>query len=168
MKFAIDTEFNGMGGELLSLALVPWDEEAPSLYLRVPVREPIRLDPWVKQNVWPLMDRVPDDIRYGAADNVSLVCSVSAWGPIIARYLTDEFNRFGVPYIIADWPDDIAYFCKAIITGPGEMAAIPRVQFDIVRVDPYEAGSAPVGAVRHNAWWDAVALRDHLKKHSAP
>jgi len=72
-----------------------------------------------------------------------------------------------VPYIIADWPDDIRYFCQTVITGPGEMpAALARLQFDMVRVDPYEAGSAPPGAVRHNAWWDAVALRDHLKLHT--
>jgi hypothetical protein len=158
MKFTIDTEFNGFGGELLSLALVPWDDYYPSLYLRVPDHHHPGgegLEPWVSKNVWPYIASAPV-----LAD----IAAVPAWASTITQYLS---ARGGVPYIIADWPDDIRYFCQTVITGPGEMpAALARLQFDMVRVDPYEAGSAPPGAVRHNAWWDAVALRDHLKLHT--
>lgn len=162
MKFAIDTEFNGFGGEVLSMALVPWDEDAPTFYICVP-RPHGALNPWVAQNVWPMIHQIGD----GAISGGVVVANAEDWAGYIAEYLTNENHRFGVPYIIADWPDDIRYFCEAVITGPGEMASIPRLQFDVVRVDPYESGSAPPLAIRHNAWWDAVALRDHLKKHSA-
>lgn len=160
MKFTIDTEFNGFNGELLSMALVPWDEGDLALYLRVP--EPLApLEPWVRDNVWPIMDACPFEHplcgRY----------PVRHWAAVIASYLTDEDARFGVPYLIADWPDDIRYFCQAVITAPGEMAAIPRVQFDVVRVDAWEGVNAPDYAVQHNAYWDATMLRDHLKRLSA-
>lgn len=156
MKFAIDTEFNGFNGELLSLALVPWGDDTPSLYLRV--AEPLgELVPWVAENVWPLIDRHWCESRVH-------IGPVSTWAGRIADYL--ETYCIGVPYIIADWPDDIRFFCEAIITAPGEMTAIPRVQFDIVRVDPYEGGGVHIDARRHNAWWDARVLRDHLRKHS--
>ena len=164
MKFTIDTEFNGFGGELLSMALVPWEDDwAPSLYLRVP-RALGPLEEWVKENVWPEMDQIPWSV---ASSDWAMVSPVKEWAGIIARYLTDAEHRVGVPYIIADWPDDIRYFCQTIITGPGEMAPIARMQFDVVRVDPWEAGFSTPGAVRHNAYWDAVALRDHLKARSA-
>jgi hypothetical protein len=157
MKFTIDTEFNGFGGELLSMALVPFDTDYPSLYLRV--REPLaQLEPWVEENVWPIMDRHHCETAVRAGP-------VKQWAGVIAAYL--DAYCIGVPYIIADWPDDIRYFCQAVITGPGEMAPIARLQFDVVRVDPWEAGFSAPGAVRHNAWWDAVALRDHLKALSA-
>jgi len=163
MKFTIDTEFNGFGGELLSIALVPWDAEAPALYLCV--NRPVgMLDPWVAENVWPIAHEIPWEV---AKSDWTRVAPVSEWHVAISSYLTDEDHRFGVPYIIADWPDDIRYFCQAVITGPGEMAAIPRMQFDVVRVDPWEGGFSAPGAVRHNAYWDAVALRDHLQQFSA-
>jgi hypothetical protein len=156
MKFTLDTEFNGFGGKLLSLALVPWDDDAPSFYIRVPDVLGVELEPWVEANVWPHMDS-------HRADHFADV-PLGGWAERIARYL-GGFSH--VPYIIADWPDDIRYFCQAIITGPGEMVPIPRLQFDVVRVDPWEAGTPPTGAVRHNAWWGAVVLRDHLKAFSA-
>lgn len=160
MKYTIDTEFNGFGGELLSLALVPWDEADLALYLRVPA--PIApLDPWVAENVWPLIDACPLEHRLCA------MAPVEEWAHRIAAYLTNDGDGRGIPYIIADWPDDIRYFCEAIVTAPGEMAAIPRLQFDVVRVDPYEAGTASDMAVRHNAYWDALVLRDHVKLFSA-
>ena len=59
--------------------------------------------------------------------------------------------------IIADWPDDIRYFCQAIITAPGQMVNIPRLTFELARVDAYPSQLA--GAVQHNALWDARALR---------
>lgn len=163
MRLFLDTEFNGFGGELLSLALVPWEMDfAPPLYLCV-IEPRETLDPWVKLNVWPLRCEAPQ--AYGSS-KWTVFAPVSKWAAVIADYLTDEYHRFGVPYIVADWPDDIRYFCQAIMTGPGEMASIPRLQFDMLRVDSYPTDLP--GAVRHNALWDALVLRHHVKKFSAP
>jgi hypothetical protein len=149
VRYFLDTEFNEFGGELLSLALV--DQDGESLYI---IYEPTeKIGPWVAENVMPIMRSVPRDIQ------PYVVKHGSKTGP---RLIADFFARRGgsVPYIITDWPDDVRYFCQAIITGPGEMAAIPRLQFDIVRVDAYPT-TLP-DAVQHNAWWDAVALREKL------
>jgi hypothetical protein len=154
MKFFLDTEFNGFGGELISLALVPWetDHELPELYLATPSMS-IEPEPWVLAHVLPIIDAPGAEPVWSVCEN---------WPMLIADYLRNVSGY--APYIIADWPDDIRHFCNAIITGPGEMAPISRVQFDVLRVDAYP--STLPGAVQHNALWDARALRHHVRMRS--
>jgi hypothetical protein len=38
-----------------------------------------------------------------------------------------------------------------------------RLKFEILRVEPYPTDLQ--GAVEHNAWWDAMALRRRLLRH---
>lgn len=144
MRYTLDTEFNGFGGDLLSLALVREDGE--SLYLVT--SDPPPLVEWVAVNVWPIMHDCPADV---------VVAPMPKWPAAIAHFFAEDL---GVPYVISDWPDDIRYLCQALITGPGMMAPVPRIQFDVVRVDAYP--TALHGAVQHNAWWDAMALRARL------
>jgi hypothetical protein len=59
--------------------------------------------------------------------------------------------------VISDWPDDIKYFCQELITGPGKMVDIPGITFEVVRVDAWP-NKIP-GALQHNAYWDAIALK---------
>lgn len=147
MHYFLDVEFNAFEGELLSLALIRQDGE--SLYLVHPTdRMTTDPDPWVLKNVIPLLFSVPSDVKIVHIER-------SNWAGEIAGFLRGDPR----PYIVTDWPDDIAYFCKAIITAPGFMAAIPSLRFEMVRVDAYPT-ELP-GAVQHNAWWDAAALR-HL------
>lgn len=81
------------------------------------------------------------------------MCDPELFGRLTAWYLhTDPY-----PVIVADWPDDIKYMCQALITGPGEMVDIPCIRFELARVDAYP--SRLVGAIQHNALWDARALR---------
>lgn len=141
MKYYIDTEFDGFGGDLLSLGIA---SKADSLYLRVP--KPATLTPWVAENVWPIIDAVPFHVNPMPLDE---------WPNVIAGFLGGD----DAPHIVADWPDDIRYFCQPLITGPGEMVNIPRISFEVVRVDAYP--SALTQAIQHNAWWDAQALK-HL------
>lgn len=64
--------------------------------------------------------------------------------------------------IIADSPVDIGRFCAALSTsedGGWASADYPRMTFEVHNVDCYPT-TLP-GAVQHNAWWDAMALR-HL------
>lgn len=150
MRCFLDCEFNGFGGELISLALVPQSKWRPALYLVITdAAEPI--DPWVRLNVLTVLDDVP-----GGVD----VQRVSR--PTAARLLGDYLRADTTQtVIVADWPDDIALLCKLLMTGPGEMVAThQRIQFEMVRVNSYPTDV--VGAVRHNAVWDAMALRDRL------
>lgn len=147
MRYFLDTEFNGFGGSILSLALVSHTGE--SLYIVWPTNDMAEdPDPWVLQNVIPLMDKVPAHVypvhaRRGTDDAAQA----------IAKFLHGD----PAPEIVTDWPDDIRYFCQEVITGPGMMVAIPRLAFQMLRVDAYPTHVK--GAVQHNAWWDAIALR---------
>ena len=57
MRYFLDTEYNGIGGALLSLALVPEDGE--ELYLTLKTDEPIV--EWVESHVVPYLDRCPSN-----------------------------------------------------------------------------------------------------------
>lgn len=143
MIYFLDCEFNGFGGELMSLALVREDGEA--LYLLY--ERPADMDPWVAANVWPIMRSIPSGYA------IRHVANQESGAYEIANFLAGDPR----PYIITDWPDDVRYFCAAVIVGPGQMAPIPSLRFEVVRQDAYPTGLK--NAVQHNALWDALALR---------
>jgi hypothetical protein len=147
MKYYLDTEFNGFGGDLLSLALVR--EDNSSLYLIYDFEG--TYDPWVKANVVPILLDFPD--LQGNKFNVNQISAPYA----IQNYLLNDNDV----HIISDWPDDIRYFCQSIITGPGMMISIPKFTFSVERVDAYPTKLK--GAVQHNALWDALALKTILQ-----
>lgn len=142
MRYYLDTEFNGFGGQLLSLALVREDGE--SIYWVSPYNFDGHWNRWVLQNVVPIYHDCP--VKADMDTPLSL--------QIMGLMQGDQS-----PIIVTDWPDDIRYFCQAVITAPGEMIALPDLRFEMQRVDAYPT-TLP-GAVQHNAWWDAMALR-HL------
>ena len=141
MRYFLDTEFNGMGGDLISLALAA--EDGRELYLAIQCNNP---GPWAAANVIPI-------INCDGALPLMLVKTPTMIGMAVDAFM----ERDSDPVIIADWPDDIAYFCKTLITGPGEMVNIPSLKFEIIRVDAYP--TMLPGAIQHNALWDARALR---------
>jgi hypothetical protein len=147
MKYFLDCEFNGYRGELISLALVCNDGR--ELYLAHPRLE--RMEPWVAANVEPIVT---------LNDAMPIVASN------FAGYLTDFFRGDPLPHVVADWPDDIRYLCECLITGPGQMINIPCLRCDVERVDAYPTDL--VGAVQHNALWDARALKAKLTSTSLP
>lgn len=143
MNYFLDTEFNEFGGDLISLALVR-EDGGKELYVATGCGAP---GAWVAANVIPIV------FCEGA---IPVMVNARNIGWEIARFLEgDEY-----PVIVADWPDDIRYFCGALITKPGEMVGIPRLQFNLVRADAYP--TTLEGAVQHNALWDARALRHML------
>lgn len=131
----------------MSLALVR--EDGPSLYLVYEPGGPF--DPWVEQNVSPLLRCVPADVEVRAVDQIG-------GARAIAAFLYGDPD----PEIVADWPDDVQLFCAAIIYGPGRTAPLDRLRFEIRRVQSYPTDLP--GAVEHNAWWDAMALRRRLMR----
>jgi hypothetical protein len=148
LRYFLDTEFNGFGGVLLSLALVR--EDGPSLYLVY--SPPRRIDPWVERHVLPRLASVPASVEPVAVEQRS-------GARAIAAFLDGDHN----PKIIADWPDDIRLLCQALMLGPGSTVLMERIAFEILRVEPYPTDLEH--AVEHNAWWDAMALRRRLMRH---
>lgn len=151
-RFYIDCEFDGHGGELLSMAIVR--ENGRGLYLCI-ADEPDFLDPWVEKNVWPLVHlRLPVGRTFAY---------VNDWGDLIRRFI----NELTSPVIVADSPVDIWRFCEVITTDNGAWRStdFPRMTFEVHNVDCYPTDLP--GAVQHNAWWDAMALRHKLTQGKA-
>lgn len=165
MRYFLDCEFDAFGGPLISLALVREDLE--SLYL---VYRDEAEDPWVQENVIPKLWSIPSPMP-GMAHNLTGSHQLVRLQPAPAEPIRMPSHEMGAriiasflegddrPYIVADWPDDIAYFCRAVMTGPGHMATMKNLRFEMTRVLSYPTDLP--GAVQHNAYWDAKALR-HL------
>lgn len=142
MRHYIDTEFNSWQGELISLALV--SENNRELYVVLP--RPARVNPWVAKHVMPYLDWVPSGSKIR-----------TIFPSMLQAYLEKYFEGDDHPVVIADWPDDIKFLSEALMTGPGTMIQIPKISFELHRVDAYP--TSLVGAVQHNALWDALALK---------
>ncbi|WEK46626.1 MAG: hypothetical protein P0Y56_16715 [Candidatus Andeanibacterium colombiense] len=137
MRYFLDAEFNGFGGELISLALVPEKGGLPPFY------EAIRCDvptEWVAQNVIPVLETRPlarEEVARRFAD-----------------YLGDDPD----PHLVADWPEDISHAALLLITGPGRMYPIRSMRFELV--DPNIFGFGVSAQFPHNAYHDALTLRE--------
>jgi len=132
MRIFLDCEFNEYKGALISMALV--DENGREWYEVVPCDNPGQ---WVAANVMPILGR-------GAVSVPLMQASLSAW---LALY--DSVH------IVADWPEDIAHFCAALITGPGTRINTPPLTMEVLRIDA--ASDLP-----HNALADARGIRAHI------
>lgn len=132
MDVFIDCEFNSFQGKLITMALVAMDGK--EMYCRVPLTEPV--DPWVAEHVMPII---------GDVDHVSHETLPHCIADFLLQY--DKVN------IIADWPDDIRFFCEYLITGPGYRVDTPPLTMEIIRLDAESA-------MPHNALHDARGIRD--------
>ena len=135
-RLFLDTEFNGFGGALMSMALVPEDKKLPEFYLELETKG--QLHPWVKENVVPHMFMIPKPFAQFQAHLSLYLLSIQ-----------DDIT------IIADWPDDIRYFCEALIVGPGERISVPtKINFEMNLSIDY------VSEVPHHALYDARGIRE--------
>lgn len=145
MRYFLDTEYNGCGGALLSLALVP--DDGDDLYLTFRSEDaPVE---WVERHVIPYLDSVPEQL---SCPRLSRKDGADA----LERYLKHDDE----PLIVADWPEDVAQFCNLMITGPGDMIDLRHVTFRVVPLSNFS--TAANSRVPHNALHDARALRDHM------
>ena len=142
MRLFLDTEFNGFGGKLMSLALVPEDDSRRAFYKEIEMTD--QPEPWVRENVMPHLIMIP--------------CSHHDFQQALAQYL----REVGDCTIIADWPDDIRHFCESLVTGPGERISMPsRIKFELDLDIEYES------LVPHMALHDARAIKEfYLKRES--
>lgn len=146
MRYYIDCEFDGHNGPLLSIAIVRSD--LSEMYIQV-LND--ASDPWVIANVLPVIDK-------HKSTNVQCLPEVAV-GSFLRGFIAFDDD----PIIIADSPVDIGRFCRAISTGTSWQwvsTSQPRMTFEVHNVDCYP--TTLEGAVQHNAWWDAMALREKL------
>ncbi|MEX1251188.1 MAG: hypothetical protein WEA77_08355 [Hyphomonas sp.] len=143
MLYFLDCEFNGFGGDLISLAL---SGEAGELYLARTEEELNALDAheWVAEHVLPflsLSDARPD------------VLPLAKFGRAIQGFLATDAE----PVIVADWPEDLMHLMQCLIIAPGQMVQIPDLSLRLMHASAYPTEISD--AVQHNALWDARALR---------
>ena len=149
MRYFLDTEYNGFGGALLSLALVP-EDGSEEFY--VTLECDTALDPWVERHVVPFFDMVPELLKAPRLSRRAAAEALAAW-----------LAHDSAPDIIADWPEDLAQFSMLLVTGPGMMLSVPPLTFRLVTLHGFS--TAANSAVPHNALHDARALRDHIVNH---
>lgn len=146
MRYFLDTEFNGFGGALMSLALVP-EDDGEEFYAVVAMDDP--LHPWVARHVAPYLGSVPPMLDARPMSRLEAAAE-------LAHFLQHD----DTPEIVADWPDDIAYFCQLIVTRAGDMAPTGSLRFHFVSSPGFS--TAAMSQVPHNALHDARALRDFV------
>ena len=149
MRYFLDTEFNGFGGALLSLALVP-EDGSDELYLTFDLAEPV--EEWVEKHVLPYVDHVPEALRLPRTSRAEAA-------EIIAMFLGADTE----PEIVADWPTDLELFCGLLSNAPGKLVNLPETRLRLLRLTNFS--TAENSAVPHNALHDARALRDHVMNH---
>lgn len=137
MIYYLDTEFNGFGGPLISLALVGDDD---SFYAILPCSNPL---PWVRDNVIPYLNDCPTQpfIPQSKADLASAI------GAFLRQHSSVS--------IIADWPDDLRLFFQSLTMDNGMMVSVPFITTHMIRIDTDHVNNP----VPHNAWWDATTLK---------
>jgi hypothetical protein len=146
MRYFLDTEYNGFGGELISIALVP--EHGDQEYYAV-LPPPTEVHPWVERNVLPYLRQVPPGLD---PDTVSREEAAFE----LARYLAADPD----PLIVADWPEDLSHLCMLLVTGPAEIVEIGRLRLEFLRTPGFS--TARNSRVPHNALHDARSLRDFV------
>ena len=162
MRYFLDTEFNGFGGELLSLALVP-EDGGGEFYATLECNAPF--ETWVGRHVVPYLDMVPEALRGTRLTRGQACQSLSEW--LLREHEHLVLARYPEPVdaleIVADWPEDIAQFCMLLLKGPGSMVQVPQLLFRMVEMPGFS--TAANSTVPHNALHDARALRDHIMNH---
>lgn len=132
MNLYLDTEFNGHGGELISLAIAA--EDGRHWYNVMP--EPRVWNEWVFEHVFPHLDKPPVEADFFRAS--------------LHEYLR---QREGAT-IYADWPDDFAHLMR-LMSGPAyEKSWMVGCRLVLL------TESDPKPEKPHNALSDAIALME--------
>jgi hypothetical protein len=146
MRYFLDTEYNGMGGQLLSIGLVP-EHGDQEFYAVLEVTEPIH--EWVERHVMPYLRSVPPGLDATPMSRAEA-----------AHELEHYLGADPDPLVVADWPEDLAQLCNLIVTGPAEIIDLQRLRLEFHRTPGFS--TARNSRVPHNALHDARALREHL------
>jgi hypothetical protein len=144
-RYALDTEFNGFDGELISIGLAPFDASYEPFYRVVEwSNKPV---PWVGEHVIPHLGADPIPRAQAARE--------------LSRYLSiNVLTGAGLPVIVADWPSDFVHFLNLFILGPGTMVGVVDFTLEYRPLPGFV--TADHSTVPHHALHDAIALRDYL------
>lgn len=130
----LDTEFNGFGGELISIAMCSSTSKEELYAVR---HLPANVNCWVRENVVPLLvaDAEPDHL--------------------IRERVYSYLCRHQGHIIIADWPEDFTHLLSLLCEPNGFQRHVPGgLRLHLIQqtaIDP---------KLPHNALSDARALRD--------
>ena len=159
--YYFDCEFDGGSkGPLLSIALISTDSEShfggpirSFYYIATHVEAKVE---WVRENVVPILDlpqNVCNKITRLESGDIDL-------GRAIREFLGDDQSLT----FVSDSPVDVARLSRILSTdyfGNWQSSAMyPRIDFSVRNVD-YDPAPFP-GFVKHNAFYDAAALRYHV------
>ena len=140
MNIFIDCEFNGFGGDLISMALVSAD--GAEFYEVLNLEKDKCVNSWVAKNVVPYLNKQPI---------TKCLFQTSLWAFI---------NQWKEIHIIADWPEDIKYFCDSLITAPGmAINTPPKLTMEVNR-----SLNTNTSGLLHNALEDAKAIKESWDK----
>lgn len=128
----LDTEFNGHGGQLLSIALA--STSGKNFYARLP--DPAQWHDWVKDNVAPHFEIKPDETQ-------------------TVRWRLREYLQRREPVTIyANWPADFMYLTALMCGVAFQDSWMVDCQLVLLR------STDPKPDKPHNALSDAIALMD--------
>lgn len=139
MRYFCDAEFNGFGGSIISIALVPEDDAYPPFYEATFCDKP---SPWIVQNVLPVLR--------------TKQITISQLRQLFVAYLSDDPD----PVLIADWPEDLAHAATLLTNGRGKRTFENGIQFVLMALSDFQ--SERTSELPHNAYYDALALRNHV------
>ena len=137
MRYYVDCEFNGSGGQLISIGLVTQSGDR-SFYRVLPMHE--LPQPWIRENVFPVLGQ-------SAVPRAQASAELAEW--------LDEDRETAT--FVSDWPEDIVHLLDLTLSAPLERRG-PASYRTLVLDLPGFAASA-VSAVPHCAVHDAEALR---------
>lgn len=139
MNIYIDCEFNGFGGELMSMALVA--EDGREWYGVLPPLAVDGYDPWVKANVVPFLMRGEATIKARSSEE-------------FRASFRDFMTGFDGPTIVSDWYTDLHHFLS-MFQGRDHTESF-NYSCNLVLDMNLSSGAS---AVPHNALHDARAIK---------
>lgn len=142
MRIYLDCEFNGFGGQLLSLALVA--ENGKEWYGVMP--EPSVWDEWVLMNVKPLL--------YYSAKGADKFDTRNDF----RRSMHEFLMQFDNPTIVADWYADFIHFFSCFQGNDHSESIAYACKTELILLDNYES------EYPHHALSDARAIKQALEK----
>lgn len=141
MRYYVDCEFNGTGGQLLSIGIVRQD--GVSFYAVLPLYQ--IPDPWVAVHVLPWLSRAPEETALVSAR--------------LAAWLAQDS---GLHTFVADWPEDLQHLMSLMIKE--KLKRYPPRVFRCFLLELTNFVSSEQSSVPHNAMEDALALRDYVEQ----
>jgi hypothetical protein len=147
----LDCEFNGFGGDLISLALVGGDRDT-AFYVAVDTLLGIDLKPWVAENVIPVI---------GSGRQPPEYCGLTEMSDSLVALLLSRAGPSRMLEVVADHPADFVHLAKLLDfwSSRNDFQSLPFcLCMSLIKSGELDS------KVPHNALEDALALARWGKK----